>query len=53
MKKSIQILAATSSAKHEAPWVVGHPKHDDPTDGLAESKQLDNGWDRISSHRLT
>jgi len=40
---SIQILAATLSGKHEAPLVVGHPKHDNPAFGWAESKQLDSG----------
>ena len=60
MNKSIQILAATLSGKHEAPLVVGHLKHDDPAFGWAETNQLASssttvgiGSARIGWHRLT
>ncbi len=38
MNKSIQILAATLSGKHEAPLVVGHLKHENLAFGWASPR---------------
>ena len=37
------IAAAYDPAKHEAPLVVGHPKHDDPAYGWVKSLSFADG----------
>jgi len=52
MNTPIQILAATFSAKHEAPLVVAHPKHKDLAFVCAESRQIDIVWNWRSSPHI-
>ena len=37
-----ECIAAYSPELHEAPFVLGHPKHDDPAMGWADHLELDN-----------
>jgi len=52
MNTPTQILAATLSAKHEAPLVMGYPKHGDLDFVCAESRQIDNVWNWRSSPHI-